>query len=222
MEPTRPGDTGGIALGSEGMNYPQKTMARWSGIALFLVIVLLPLAAMSFPIQEADACEPRTDFLVAPENIQPYDAANAPEPPVIVDAFVSHSDGDDGAGCGASSGCNSFHGLNVLVSGVAQDAILRVTDEDGSITYAARGIDIGDGQREIFLAGYGDVDEDMPFRLAIIDANGFPSQDVEYIAFNEEPSDAGCSAGGNGGSSLLLSLMVLVGLFSRRRSSREN
>ncbi len=187
-------------------------------LSLLTAFVALAMTCL-LPQQTAEACSIVSDYASPPDQEQPYDPENAPNAPIIVDSYISHDLADNGPGCAGVSSCGDIHGLHLVVTGVEESHILRITHEDGSTIFASRGYSDGDGNLQIFLPGYADVDADMPFRLATIDREGYPSLDVEAEAINEVDNDPSCSAGGSSTSSLATSLFALFFLMicSRRR-----
>lgn len=184
---------------------------------LLLCTIALAAAFLLAPTQSADACSIATDFANPPDVEHAYDAEQAPVAPTMVDAYVSHNFADDGPGCMGASSCGDIHGLHLVVTGVEENHILRITHEDGSQVYATRGWTDGEGNQQIFLPGYADVNQDMEFRIATIDDAGYPSLDETWEADNQQDNDPGCTASGSNAAGLSMSLLVFLALVGWRR-----
>ncbi len=158
-----------------------------------------------------------------PEQEQAYDPQRAPAAPTLVDAYLFHNyESQTFGSCGGTSSCGDLHGLQVLLTVEGSEPpLLRITHEDGSKVYARAHLLSGDGRSDIVLPGYADVHDDMAFQIALIDANGYPSLDVEWVARNEEDNDPSCSAGGSNAAGLSTTLLVVLGLMLGLRRKRQ-
>lgn len=186
-------------------------------LRLLIPTIALALVAALAAVPEAEACSIASDFATPPQSEQAYDAGQAPAAPTMVDAYVSHNYSDDPPGCGGMSSCGDIHGLHLVVTGVEENHLLRLTHEDGSVAYTTLGWTDGEGNQQIFLPGYADVEEDLQLSIAIINEAGYPSEEVTWDADNQQDNDPGCTAGGGNAAGLTTSLLVFLALMGWRR-----
>jgi len=181
-------------------------------LAVCLVIASVVVLVHS---SDAEACSIASDYASEPEAVQAYDAALAPDAPIVLEAYVSH-DYEENVGCPGNSSCGDIHGLHLILGEIPQEHLIRITHTDGSLAFTTRGYADENGARNIFLPGYADVDDTIALSIAVIDDAGYPSIEVATDAYSEQDVP-GCSSGGRNGGLGMSALLLLALVMGRRR-----
>lgn len=182
-------------------------------LAAVTVLVMMPSAGRT--------CSYVSHFADPPEAPKAFDSKRAPEAPTILEASVNHQYRDEGCQSVGDSCNGEQHTLSLVVSTSlpVEKFLLRIRHADGSTVFAQGHYVDENGEMYISLPGYSDISDDTEMRFAMIDDEGYPSNEVPTLVINIGGDGSGCEVGNRAGSALpfALALLVLV-LWSRKRT----